>query len=82
MVRQITTDPQHLGCNPRRLLQMHQLRGILLDIRDIRVQVDIQVQVGIRDIRDIRVDNQDILRVLLDRIQTLRPLQGLMDILQ
>ena len=64
MARQITTDPQHLGCNPRRLLQMHQLRGILLDIRDIQVVT------------------QDILRVLRDRIQTLRPLQGLMDILQ
>lgn len=72
MARQITTDPQHLGCNPRRLLQMHQLRGILPDIRDI--QVDIRV--------DIQVDTRDILRVLRDHIQTLRLLQGLMDILQ
>jgi len=66
MARQITTDPQHLGCNPRRLLQMHQLRGIPLDIPDIRV----------------RLDTRDILRVLLDLIQTLDHLRGLMDILQ
>ena len=66
MARQITTDPQHLGCNPRRLLQMHQLRGTPLDIPDIRV----------------RLDTRDILRVLLDLIQTLDHLRGLMDILQ
>ena len=66
MARQITTDPQHLGCNPRRLLQMHQLRGIPLDIPDIRV----------------RLDTRDILRVLLDLIQILDHLRGLMDILQ
>lgn len=66
MARQITTDPQHLGCNPRRLLQMHQLRGIPLDIPDIRVQLD----------------TRDILRVLLDLIQALDHLRGLMDILQ
>jgi len=45
---------------------MHQLQGIPLDIPDIRVQLD----------------TRDILRVLLDLIQALDHLRGLMDILQ